>query len=52
MISNADDHTLSGDLVCTSAQAATTGWFYTVSGTTITTSQMGSIGVAVYTAGL
>jgi hypothetical protein len=51
-LSNADDHTLSAALVCSSTQAASTSWYYTVSGTTITMSQVGSADVAVYSTSL
>jgi hypothetical protein len=47
-ISNADDHTLSGALICSSAEAASTTWYYTATGTTLTMSQVGASDVAVY----
>jgi len=51
-ISNADDHTLSGALLCSSTQAVSTSWYYTASGTTITMNQVGSVDVAVYSTSL
>jgi hypothetical protein len=51
-LSNTDAHTLQGSVVCSTAQASTTTWYYTISGSTLTMSQVGSSDVAVYSSGL
>jgi hypothetical protein len=51
-LSNPDAHTLQGSVICSTAQVSTTTWYYTISGSTLTMSQVGSNDVAVYSAGL
>ena len=51
-LSNTDAHTLQGSVVCSTAQASTTTWYYTSAGSTLTMSEVGSSDVAVYSAGL